>query len=422
MRSIKKIRVTNFKSFEDLEIELGDFNVLIGANASGKSNFVQIFQFLRDIAHYGLDNAISIQGDVDYLANIRLGFSEDFSVSATTEQQTRFVIPSGTGLIGVTAHETDYEFALRFRKKAPRFTILREKLHQNVSFVRLESKPKEMTFEEKEVFGDGNMTISRENGKPNVDFQMPKKLEKEMKNQDVFSLFLGQPQWDKNKLLLEQQPYFFLPPLAPLYAGFSIYDFDPKLPKKATPITGKAELEEDASNLSIVLKNILANKEQRRKLFNLVKDLLPFIDDLAIETFAGKSLLFKLKEVYSKDRYLPASLISDGTINATALIVALYFSRKTLIVIEEPERNLHPHLISRVVEIMKDASQRQEIILTTHNSEVVKYSGMDNLLLVSRDKSGFSTITRPTDIATVDTFLKNEIGIEELYVQNLLGE
>ena len=44
--AIKKIKISNFKSFKNLEIELGKFNVLIGANASGKSNFIQIFNTL----------------------------------------------------------------------------------------------------------------------------------------------------------------------------------------------------------------------------------------------------------------------------------------------------------------------------------------------------------------------------------------
>ncbi|MBM3236151.1 hypothetical protein FJZ31_07610 [Candidatus Poribacteria bacterium] len=57
--AIKKIKIANFKSFKDLEVELGRFNVLIVGNASGKSNFVQIFKFLRDIKDYGLDNAMS---------------------------------------------------------------------------------------------------------------------------------------------------------------------------------------------------------------------------------------------------------------------------------------------------------------------------------------------------------------------------
>ena len=46
------------------------FNCLIGANASGKSNFVSIFKFLRDICKSGLDNAISLQGGIEYITNI----------------------------------------------------------------------------------------------------------------------------------------------------------------------------------------------------------------------------------------------------------------------------------------------------------------------------------------------------------------
>ena len=42
--AITKIRVANFKGFRDLEMNLAAFNVLIGANAAGKSNVIQIFQ------------------------------------------------------------------------------------------------------------------------------------------------------------------------------------------------------------------------------------------------------------------------------------------------------------------------------------------------------------------------------------------
>jgi predicted ATPase len=62
---IDKIKVSNFKSFNNLEVDLNNFNVLIGSNASGKSNFIKIFEFLRDISKYGLDNAISMQGGLN---------------------------------------------------------------------------------------------------------------------------------------------------------------------------------------------------------------------------------------------------------------------------------------------------------------------------------------------------------------------
>ncbi len=90
-------------------------------------------------------------------------------------------------------------------------------------------------------------------------------------------------------------------------------------------------------------------------------------------------------------------------------------------IIEEPERNIHPYLISKIVSMMKDASQKKQIIVTTHNPEAVKHASLEDILLVNRDKEGFSNICRPTEKIEIKTFLENEIGIEELYVQNLLG-
>ena len=411
---IKKIKVTNFKSFGNLEIELGNFNVLIGPNAAGKSNFVHIFEFLRDIVSSGLNNAVSMQGGVEYLRNINIGSSERLSINVVSTQEFGLFRRLRENLIETKIYETIYEFALKFNKRGSGFRIAEDKLIQKCKFVRLDRPGKKI--KEKEILGDGEIIIFRTNGKVKIDLNIPERVP--LKKEDIFPPFLPEEKLPNRTLLLETS-YFLIRLLEGIFRDTSIYDFDPKLPKKATPITGKAELEEDGSNLSIILKNITENKEKRRKLFNLVKDLLPFVENLDVEKFADKSLLFKLQETYFKNQYLPASLISDGTINITALIIALYFEKKPLVIIEEPERNIHPYLISKVVDMMKDASQKKQIIVTTHNPEIVKYAGLDNILLVSRDKNGFSKISRPIDKEEIRTFLEH-IGIEELYVQNLL--
>ena len=412
---IKKIKVTNFKSFGNLEIELGNFNVLIGPNAAGKSNFVHIFEFLRDIVSSGLNNAVSMQGGVEYLRNINIGSSERLSINVVSTQEFGLLARRlRENLIETKIYETIYEFALKFNKRGSGFRIAEDKLIQKCKFVRLDRPGKKI--KEKEILGDGEIIIFSTNGKVKIDLNIPERVP--LKKEDIFPPFLPEEKLPNRTLLLETS-YFLIRLLEGIFRDISIYDFDPKLPKKATPITGKAELEEDGSNLSIILKNITENKEKRRKLFNLVKDLLPFVENLDVEKFADKSLLFKLQETYFKNQYLPASLISDGTINITALIIALYFEKKPLVIIEEPERNIHPYLISKVVDMMKDASQKKQIIVTTHNPEIVKHAGLDNILLVSRDKNGFSKISRPRDKEEIRTFLEH-IGIEELYVQNLL--
>jgi len=414
--AIKKIEVTNFKSFDELSVELGNFNVIIGSNASGKSNFVYIFKFLRDIAVYGLNNAISMQGGVEYLRNIKLGSFKELRVKLVLDNKYGFLIKpdKNSGLIGREVFETTYEFILTFYKRGIGFKVTKDIITQKCRFLRLKRLKKRV--EKEEIIGEGEIYISQSNDKIKIDLNISEKLP--ITEDDIIPP-LFKEKLPSNALLLET------PIFTPLNKGFfgeiSIYDFDPKLCKKATPITGKAELEEDGSNLPIVLKNIIEQNGEKRKLLNLITHLLPFVNKINVEKFADKSLLFKLQEKYYKKEYIPASLISDGTINITALIIALYFEKKPFVIIEEPERNIHPYLISKIVEFMKDASQNKQIIVTTHNPEFVKWAGLDNLLLVSRENEGFSKIYRPMEKKEILNFLENDIGIDELYIQNLLS-
>lgn len=415
--NIKRVEVRNFKSFRDLRVDLGKFNVVIGANASGKSNFVSIFKFLRDIKNLGLDNAISLQGGTEYLRNMNVGASEDLAIKIISDENFGVARPTRNELIGLKTYETIYEFALKFYKKGSGFKIAGDRLVQRVKFFKLEKTKKEI--KEKEKLGEGEIVISGNKGSVKIDLVKPEEVE--LDKESIIPPFFRADKLPEHTLLLET-PFSILSPLENIFNEISLFDFDPKLPKKAAPITGKAELEGDGSNLSIVLKNIIEHRggEKKRKLFNLVKDLLPFVDNLDVEKFADKSLLFKLSESYFSNKYLPASLISDGTINVTALIVALYFERKSFVIVEEPGRNIHPYLISKVVGMMKDASQQKQILVTTHNPEFVKYAGLKNILLVSRDKDGFSTVSRPAYKKELKNFLENDIGIEDLYIQNLL--
>ena len=123
--AIKRIEIKNFKSFRHQTIELGQFNILIGANASGKSNFLQIFQFLSDITHHGLENAIFIQGGVKYLRNANLADQENLAL--------RIIIDcnySNDGLINSEATnvpEMTYEFVLEFDKQGLGFKVVCDK-------------------------------------------------------------------------------------------------------------------------------------------------------------------------------------------------------------------------------------------------------------------------------------------------------
>jgi len=425
---IKTIKICNFKSFDETEVNLGRFNVLIGANAAGKSNFVSVFRFIKDIIENGLEDAVSMQGGTGYIRNVNLGNAKNLSLELSGD----FTDNPSTDTF-FTRKEDDeehfalvptsfvYKFSIQFAQRGLGYKVVEEILRSNFDFEK--GKDEGGKIRRIGKIGEGEIILKTdEHGR--VIYEFNKAGEVPLETEDIiFPALVEKGKLSPKELFIGKMEYLF--PHSLLIRRFlgsiSIYDFDPRLSKTATSISGKTELEPDGSNLAIVLRNILAQKKKREKLYKLIKDFLPFIEDIMVEERSDTSVLAKLKEVYSGD-FLPAFIISDGTINITALIIALYFEEKPLIVFEEPERNVHPYLISKIINQMKDASERlkKQIIMTTHNPEVVKYTDMKDILLLQRDKKGFSQISRPAEVKQVQIFLQNNMGIDKLFAQRLL--
>jgi len=416
-------------------VDLNPFNIVIGANASGKTNFVDVFGFLRDITNYGLENALSMHGGSEYFPNANIGRAEPslFKVRSELPTQTR-MIRVKEGLMRIRPYDIVYSFKIRFKRRGAGFEIVEDTLFQKCRVtIRSEDKTGEVNT--------GEVTFLLSKSGKQITIGMITSPGLPLNYKSVFRQYLRIPYEEEevktvgkeikytfvdfyapaNTLILEI-PVFSYPIIRNLennLSELSIYSFAPELSKMAVPIRGKAELEEDGRNLAIVLKDILKVQDKKRKFTNLLKDLLPFVDDLAIERFADKSLLMTLKETYGKT-YFPASILSEGTINITALILSLFFEEKLLKIIEEPERSIHPQIISKLVGMMRESSEKTQIIMTTHNPQFVKYANIEDILLISRDNDGFSVISRPSKEKKLKSFLKSDLGIDDLYVQNIL--
>ena len=395
---------------------LGRFNVIIGANASGKSNFTQIFNFLKDITSYGLDNAIALQGGLEYLRNFNIGSRENLLFEITFK--------ASAALLARFSIRSRMRYKLRITKAIYRFEIKLGKysgfkIIDDIWLLNVDAYARDST-QSPEKFFSGEVTMRNKQGKLVINTKFPQdiKITKENITPPIFSRTI------KSKSLLIEN-YFIMSyvlDMGEFFDEIEVYDFDPKLAKRAIPIKGIAKLKNDGSNLAIALKSVIENQESKRKFSNLITDLLPFVDSIDTEKFVDRSILFMLKERYFKHQSLPSTLISDGTVNITALILALYFQSNQLTVIEEPERNIHPSLMSQVVEMMKEASCKSQVIVTTHNPEMIRYAKIENVLTVKRDEKGYSEIIRPGDQEDVKNFLENDMDVKELYVQNLLGD
>ncbi len=416
--AIKRIKVKNFKSFDELDLELHPFNVVIGANASGKSNFTQIFKFLKDVEENGLSDGVSMHGGAESLLNLKIGYSDDLTVEAVLDIPVMW----GPAENVLTTKEIRYRISAGLTQEEDEFGLVDEEIALNLQCTKLRESEKGF-FEEDNLLWQGEVVVSNKADGPSYDFKPPS-IEERLREIDLLpspsrlvSLF---GEHIPRSTLLIRTPFSLLPPWQSLFAGIGVYDIDPHLAREHARIVGRLELEENGSNLALVVAKILENAENKRKFTNLLKELLPFAEEIGTEKIGEKSLLIHIREQFYKED-LKAYLLSDGTINITAMIAALYFESKNVVILEEPERNIHPHLISRVVDMMKDASQNKQVIVTTHSPELVKHAGIENLLLVSRDKDGFTKVVRPSEREQLKMFLESELGLDELFIQNILA-
>jgi predicted ATPase len=400
---IKKVKAINFKSFESIEIDLSDLNIVLGPNASGKSNLASIFQFIRDIATLGLSNAISLQGGLEYLLNFKnskkqqleleIQFDKSQVVSFDRSNQVKF---------------SDIYYNIKI------YPFLKKKgMKKYIEEVSLKfTNPRDISAD------TANLRIISDNGR--IRFE-PEDVESEfLKTIHPFLMSLNINIKGEARSLISSLTLFFILGIG-IPNFIQVYDFDPKLSKKAIPISGKAELEPDGSNTALVLRKMLENPEEKRRFIQYLKVCLPFVKDLSFENQVDKSIILKVAESYNPGLEIPSSIISDGTVEIVSLIYALFFDDKRLIVIEEPERNIHPHLIASLMHLVQEASNEKQIIITTHSPELIKYSRIEDLLIIERDRDGASKVSRVSDKSSVKAFLKDNIGIEELFVDGILN-
>jgi len=425
---IKKIKVQNFLSFKKIDLTLQKFNVIIGPNAAGKSNFIKIFEFVKQIAEIGLNKAILNQGGIRYLKNFNCEDSKNIIIEIEVECENEkpnlfYEGDSKENPIGILVCNFSYHLELKITNDKRNWLINEEILATENKFFRVKR-----TKDEYDAIGEiANLKFIFQNKNGEMSYNI---VEKDIPEQliDFVTLISTMKDFRKGKInikesLLERSIY------APIYfeinsfiKNFSVYNFNPQFSKGLIPLAESPELDKDGSNLPIILNRILENNDQRERFLTHLKNFLPFIEEVQTRKRGMKFIELGLNEIFFKKKFIPSFLISDGTINIIIYIVLLYFEEKELIIIEEPERNIHPKLIEEIIQTIKDVSKRmnKQIILTTHNPLIVKYTGIENILTIYRDNKGFSTIEYPNEKEDIKIFLKNKLGIDELFIENFI--
>jgi predicted ATPase len=358
-RAIDRITLNGFKSIERLEdFALGKLNVLIGANGAGKSNFVDYFRMLRSFA------------------------DESFQ---------QFVIASGGG----------DGFLFLGPKVTPEIT---SKIVFGPNFYGFTLKPT----------ASGSLLIASETtGYRDSSTTHPSSQEsilKSIREQKIYrySNFPGVGH--------------FIYEAVSSWTVYHFHDTSPSAPmRRDQSLQDTQRFRHDASNIAPFLFSL---KDHGPGSYELIRDtvrlIAPFFDDFLLRPQTrGTNEQVRLEWTQKgSDFPFQPNQLSDGTIRFICLTVALLQPQPpATIVIDEPELGLHPFAISMLADLIKSASERTQVIISTQSPTLLDYFEPSDVVVVNRQE-GRTTLQRLDPQALADWLEEYSVG--ELWQKNVV--
>lgn len=332
---IHEIKLKNFLSFGTSEdaVALGQLNLVIGPNGSGKSNLLEAFELLRSAPD-------------QFLRPIREGGGvRDWLWKGGQEH----VVASLDVVVDYPKRPQKLRYTLSFTEVGQRFEIVDEKVENEKP---LKDHPKAYFYYH---FDGGHPTLNV-SGKNRTlrreDIDIEKSILSQRRDPDQYPeiTYLGRALGNIR-----------------LYREWSFGRYTtPRLPQKAD--LPNDMLESDASNLGLVLNRLSGDPMVKAHLLKALRALYDGIDDYHVQIEGGTVQVF-----FHEGRFkIPATRLSDGTLRYLCLLAILcHPSPPPLLCIEEPELGLHPDILPVLADLLKETSERCQLIVTTHSDVLV---------------------------------------------------
>jgi predicted ATPase len=329
---ITKLRLKNFKNFKNAELNLGDLTLIVGTNASGKSNIRDAFRFLHGLARgYNLAEIFGekwVEGGVLQWRGIRGGTREVTFIGEETfglEVEFNFLMNSVQRIVdyGIEVNSGHDVKVPAFSNQ--KFCILGEPPIEGISFF-----PRRSLLHQ-------NAEIESQNSE-----ELAARIEAA---KAVISVLSSMRFLDLNPDAMRQ----------------------PSIP-------GQTILGDRGENLSSVLQDICLNPERKQTLLQWMQELTPMdVVDFEFPTdFTGRTLLTLVENNGTK---ISAISASDGTLRFLAMIAALLGSEPAkLYFFEEIDNGIHPtrlHLLLQLIE-HQVAQGKIQVVATTHSPQLLR--------------------------------------------------
>jgi predicted ATPase len=372
---IREVHIRNYKSIEQAVVRLGDLTVLIGVNGSGKSNFVDALSFVRDCVADSVDSAIRTRGGYGALY-WRAG-------SSSAAVGIRIVIDLPDGAVA--------DYAIELSGEEGGATIVAEE----------------------------RCVVTRAEGQ--VDRYS-------LKNGEFIEEIAGiRPQIGPGRLALfaasaaseYRSVYEFL-------MGISSYGIVPeKLGALQMPDPGW-QLLPDGSNGASVLRQLHETEPDRfERVEELVKSVVPGVTGIGTQAFGGRFESIRFDEegpAPNAPMSFMAANMSEGTLRVLGFLLAAYQPLPpSVLVIEEPEANIHPAAAEVVTSVLMDVSRRAQVLVTTHSPEVLDYDDLSDDVFRVVAKADGRTAIAPVSAGSRQAIREHLYSPGELLRINELG-
>ena len=338
------IKLENMLSFgpDAQELELKPLNVLIGPNGSGKSNLIEVIGLLRAVPS-------------DVMAPIREGGGSENWIWRGEPRATEARLEVVVGRLLFPSYKQPLRYSIAFSPFFLGMYVLREEIGEDKQPEQDESSVEHYLWR-----NGANVILSyRDESGGRSDRELPANEIKS--DQSILSQLKDPFQYPELTHL-----GFGLTGIH-LYREWSFGRNTPaRLPQKAD--LPNHTLAEDGRNLGMVLNRLDGDLKAKRQLLTALQKLYHGIDDYYVQVEAGSVQVF-LKE---GNLTIPATRLSDGTLRYLCLLAILCNpSLPPLVCLEEPELGLHPDILPGLADLLREASERCQLIVTTHSDTLV---------------------------------------------------
>jgi len=368
---LQSLHIRNLLSFGDNspEIELGGLNVLVGPNGSGKSNLIEIVGLLQSTPK-------------DFAAMIGDG-------GGISEFLWKGKTKTHTASIEVIANPPGVMRTLRYS-----LSFTRAGAQPKITDERIENHKPDIGYDKPYFYFDYN------NGHPTL-------------NVGGTQRFLRHEEVDPQRSILSQRQdpdqYPEVTYLGRLFGSFRLYrnwEFGPE--SEVRDLYGSELkndfLEEDVSNLGLMLNRLRADSRAKSDLLNYLQMFYEGAEDVLTPIQGG---LVDVRVEEKNGITIPASRLSDGTLRWLSLLtILLHPEPPSVVCLEEPELGLHPDMIRPLTKLLLSASERMQLIVTTHSDSLIdELSGTPMSVIVCEKENG-STILKRLDPDKLSDWLK----------------